>query len=108
MTTIYEKSQGVFLDIKSCGSSVRWGVSVERRSYKTKGSKKRSFHLDFDFSISMTDCSRSITWSADGSSALAKKKIIMAISAFQDALRHVEKADAAMKREKKAIKNKSR
>lgn len=93
MTTIYEKSRGIFLDIASCGSSIRWGVSVSKSKYN----KKKPAYIHF--SIDMTDCSRSISWDADGSPTLAKKKLRRAIATLTDALRAVEKAHEVLRRE---------
>lgn len=57
-TTLLEASSGVFLDIASCGSSIRWGVEVHESV-----SKKGERSLSAETQVNLTDCSRAITWS---------------------------------------------
>lgn len=109
----FEKSAGVFLDLASCGSSIRYGVSMGIRKWRVnvpvkdgeKRPRKREWKhsLDFDFDLSMTDCSRSVTWTAS-SAALAEKKLRIAIRVFEQVLRHVHTAKIYGKREMRRLK----
>lgn len=59
---LFSEAHGVFLDPLSCGSSVRY--SVETVDYVDKsGDINRS---TFDAGVSLSDCSRVITWSGHG------------------------------------------
>lgn len=102
----YEKSAGVFLDLPSCSSSIRWGVSVavsKRRAYRTTEDGPRrqvppKAVTSFDFEIAMTDCTRTIKWDGDCSPRLTKKKLRTAIRAFQQALTAVQAAEKVVRR----------
>lgn len=96
MPTIYEKSEGVFLDLANCGSSVRWGVSVEksrRRPYnpvKNKHTGKWKDHYTRHCTVTLTDCTRTITWS----DPRMQKKVKAAIRSLERMLRAMQKAEA--------------
>lgn len=94
--TVFERSQGVFLDVSSCGSSVRWGVSVKVTSYR----KDKKKYVNLIAVVESTDCTRAIKWDADESPTLFKKKVFRVINSLKAALRAVEKAEVVMRREK--------
>lgn len=94
----YEKSAGIFLDKASCGSSIRWGVTVGTSTYRRSKDRKRIRTVDFNFEIALTDCSRTVKWDGDLSPRLARKKLLRAIKEFQRALAAVTTATKVVKR----------
>lgn len=92
-TSLMEVSDGVFLDIASCGSSVRWGVEVEEHVSKT-GQRSVSANTE----VALTDCSRTITWSdsdyGDGALKTQLKKVdaaLRTLSVYRSQLRRAHR-----------------
>jgi hypothetical protein len=90
--TLFERSGGIFLDLMSCGSSIRWGVSVARgrRRGVKKTDKNRYWHR-IEATVSLTDCNRTITWS--GSPATMRKKLNRAIAALKNLRENIDRGD---------------
>lgn len=90
---LYEKAGGSFLDIASCGSSIRWRCHA---SHRKPTEKTPCPQPQLQFEIDLTDCSRSIEW-VGYTPSVAKKKLRAAIREFQRALRSVEAAHVKIK-----------
>ncbi len=98
-TVLLETSNGVFLDMASCGSSVRWGVEVVRCDGCYKKGESPYHHLNISAQIAMTDCSRSISWDCD-SVETGIKKVSLAIKALGEFRRELLKARKLRKQHK--------
>lgn len=92
---LYEKSAGRFLDITSCGSSIRWGVALSGSKSKKTGKYSTRFHFD----IGLTDCNRCIEWTAYQAST-ARRKLTQSIKEFEAALAAVNAAQKVARRVK--------
>lgn len=94
--TLYEDSQGVFLDLSSCGSSIRWGVVVKKITYKREGEEKT--YYNFSGNVSLTDCHRAISW--EGGHQRMLKKINVAIRSLQALRQSIKQAIKVMPKDK--------
>lgn len=87
MTDRYEACQGVYIDPIHTNSSVRWKLVGGMRNRKVKaqvdGEMDTIIHaISVNGEVGLTDCSRSISWSFDGSKEEALKKLDKAIGAL--------------------------
>jgi len=88
---LIDKSKGVYLDIKSCGSSIRWAIHTERTVDRKKG-KVVSDRMHSSTECSLTDCSRWITWSDYGTPSTQLKKVTRAIKTLTEYQKLLQKA----------------
>lgn len=89
--TLIDKSKGVYLDIHSCGSSIRWAISVKRSTKRKKG-KLVEDDLSGSAECSLTDCHRWITWSDYGIPDIQLKKVSAAIETLTEYRELLKKA----------------
>ena len=90
--TLFDRSGGIFLDLQSCGSSVRWGVSVTRgRRRGVKKTDKNRYWYRIEATVSLTDCNRAISWS--GSPATMRRKLSRAIAALRNLRKNIDRGD---------------
>lgn len=101
--TLYDHTEGVFLDPQSCGSSVRCSAHV----YVKRG------QLNINSFVELKDCTRVIEWSGYGSKGTLEieKKLTVAIKALTNlrgAVRDAGRVYLAEKRKRSRKKNASR
>lgn len=78
MTMLFKQSGGEFLDVATCGSSVRWDIEVNHE-------KRDSIRVSTD--VHLTDCDRRISWGGYGEDGLGVmiKKLNVAIHSLNAA-----------------------
>jgi hypothetical protein len=91
-TRLFQKTGGDFIDIEDTGSYIRYKTHVIINHGKTPDKD----YLDYDFSMSLGDCSRVITWDfedyACSDSDLKLEKMDIAIDILHKAREDLRKA----------------
>lgn len=80
--TLTEEFNATFLAPDTCGSSIRWSVIAKKREPYNSESGLPWF--DFELSVNLTDCTRSIGWSSSDPDE-AEQKLTRAIIELQNA-----------------------
>ncbi len=98
--TLMEEFSATFLDPASCGSSVRWSVSLTEDSLYGEN-KGKIPTASFGIEVGITDCNKSINWSAHDYD-LADKKLYRAIAELRKARVAIATAKKLYERKVKA------